>query len=195
MESDGAQALTIRHWSLPLPVRLAAWLLTVLAALAWVRAITDHNISRPACHVGAICTSSGGLPVTRLFALAIVGILNLTLVGMLRSRRQAFFITTIVMILALGWTNGLIGGSLAQSVALQAVTVLILVLLAIGARKYVNLSRRHTGGTSGGTVQSSTDIVAGWHPDPSGRYQLRYWDGTRWTEHVSTEGTTGTDPI
>ena len=195
MESDRAQALTIRHWSLPLPVRLAASLLIILAALAWVRAIADHNTSRPACHVGAICTSSGGLPVTRLFALAIVGILNLALVGMLRSRRQAFFITTIVIILALGWTNGLIGGSPAQSVALQAVTVLILVLLAIGARNYVNLSRRNTGGTSGGTVHSPADIVAGWHPDPSGRYQLRYSDGTRWTEHVSTEGTTGTDPI
>jgi hypothetical protein len=24
----------------------------------------------------------------------------------------------------------------------------------------------------------------GWHPDPSGAGQWRYWDGTRWTEHV-----------
>jgi uncharacterized protein YxjI len=28
----------------------------------------------------------------------------------------------------------------------------------------------------------------GWHPDPSRRFELRYWDGTRWTEHVSTAG-------
>lgn len=27
-------------------------------------------------------------------------------------------------------------------------------------------------------------VPAGWHPDPSGAPQLRYWDGTRWTEHV-----------
>ncbi|MET3468293.1 DUF2510 domain-containing protein [Microbacterium sp. 1262] len=26
---------------------------------------------------------------------------------------------------------------------------------------------------------------AGWHPDPSGQQQLRYWDGQRWTDHVS----------
>ena len=26
---------------------------------------------------------------------------------------------------------------------------------------------------------------AGWHPDPSGQPQLRYWDGQRWTDHVS----------
>ena len=29
---------------------------------------------------------------------------------------------------------------------------------------------------------------AAWHPDPSGRHELRYWDGTRWTEHVSDQG-------
>ena len=25
---------------------------------------------------------------------------------------------------------------------------------------------------------------AGWYPDPRGRYEVRYWDGTRWTFHV-----------
>ena len=25
----------------------------------------------------------------------------------------------------------------------------------------------------------------GWHPDPYGRAALRWWDGTRWSEHVS----------
>lgn len=24
----------------------------------------------------------------------------------------------------------------------------------------------------------------GWHPDPSGQYQLRWWDGARWTEYA-----------
>jgi hypothetical protein len=24
----------------------------------------------------------------------------------------------------------------------------------------------------------------GWHPDPSGRYGLRWWDGVRWTEYT-----------
>jgi hypothetical protein len=28
----------------------------------------------------------------------------------------------------------------------------------------------------------------GWHADPSGRHEFRYWDGTRWTEHVSDRG-------
>ncbi len=36
---------------------------------------------------------------------------------------------------------------------------------------------------------------ANWYPDPKGRHQLRYWDGTVWTDHVSTDGVTGTDPL
>jgi uncharacterized protein YxjI len=33
-----------------------------------------------------------------------------------------------------------------------------------------------------------------WYPDPSGRHEHRYWDGTRWTEHVASHGRQGTDP-
>ena len=35
---------------------------------------------------------------------------------------------------------------------------------------------------------------AGWYPDPSGRFEMRYWDGTAWTEHVSRAGQQYTDP-
>jgi hypothetical protein len=38
-------------------------------------------------------------------------------------------------------------------------------------------------------------IPAGWHPDPTRRFEHRYWDGSRWTEHVSTEGTATTNPL
>ena len=37
-------------------------------------------------------------------------------------------------------------------------------------------------------------VPAGWYPDPSSRFELRYWDGTRWTEHVSRGGQQSTDP-
>ena len=36
---------------------------------------------------------------------------------------------------------------------------------------------------------------ANWYPDPRGRHELRYWDGGHWTEHVSDQGITGTDPL
>jgi hypothetical protein len=33
-----------------------------------------------------------------------------------------------------------------------------------------------------------------WLPDPFGRYQYRYWDGTEWTNMVSTNGSQESDP-
>jgi len=37
--------------------------------------------------------------------------------------------------------------------------------------------------------------AAAWHPDPTGRHELRYWDGTQWTEHVSDGGVQSTSPL
>lgn len=36
---------------------------------------------------------------------------------------------------------------------------------------------------------------AGWQPDPRGRHEYRYWDGTQWTDHVSDRGEMSTDPV
>jgi hypothetical protein len=36
--------------------------------------------------------------------------------------------------------------------------------------------------------------AGGWHPDPAGRFEHRWWDGYRWTDQVSTAGSTATDP-
>jgi hypothetical protein len=40
-----------------------------------------------------------------------------------------------------------------------------------------------------------TTLPSGWHPDPSRRHELRFWDGLRWTEHVSSGGRPGVDPL
>lgn len=39
-----------------------------------------------------------------------------------------------------------------------------------------------------------TETAAGWHPDPYGRHQFRYWDGTVWTYEVSDAGVHSQDP-
>src|SRR3954454_10897932 len=44
------------------------------------------------------------------------------------------------------------------------------------------------------TVAAVSSVPAGWHPDPSKRYEMRYWDGEKWTEYVSSQGQTYTDP-
>ncbi len=44
-------------------------------------------------------------------------------------------------------------------------------------------------------AQAATPAVpAGWYADPAGRFELRYWDGGTWTEHVSRAGQQYTDP-
>lgn len=35
---------------------------------------------------------------------------------------------------------------------------------------------------------------ASWVPDPTGRHELRWWDGTYFTDHVADAGATGSDP-
>ena len=37
-------------------------------------------------------------------------------------------------------------------------------------------------------------VPANWYADPAGRFELRYWDGSQWTEHVSRGGQQFTDP-
>ena len=74
----------------------------------------------------------------------------------------------------------------------------------------VSTSTQDTGYTASATAAVSTpatvapaastpaaatpSVPAGWYADPSGRYELRYWDGTEWTEHVSRAGQQYTDP-
>jgi hypothetical protein len=40
---------------------------------------------------------------------------------------------------------------------------------------------------------SGTAAPAAWYADPSKRYELRYWDGKEWTEHVARGGQQFTD--
>lgn len=41
---------------------------------------------------------------------------------------------------------------------------------------------------------AASGVPANWYADPSGRFELRYWDGNQWTEHVSRGGQQFTDP-
>ena len=37
--------------------------------------------------------------------------------------------------------------------------------------------------------------AADWYPDPYGRAEFRYWDGSVWTDHVSSNGRQRLDPV
>lgn len=42
---------------------------------------------------------------------------------------------------------------------------------------------------------SPPSVPAGWHQDPTGRHQHRYWGGAQWTDQVADGGSTSTDPV
>jgi uncharacterized protein YxjI len=43
-------------------------------------------------------------------------------------------------------------------------------------------------------MSAPNDTPPGWYPDPTGRHQHRFWDGTRWTPAASTDGAQVHDP-
>jgi hypothetical protein len=45
-----------------------------------------------------------------------------------------------------------------------------------------------------GYATASAPSVA-WHPDPTGRHQVRLWDGVQWSDQVSDDGVVSADPI
>ena len=55
-----------------------------------------------------------------------------------------------------------------------------------------------TAGAAGYAASSGASatpaVPAAWYKDPSGRYEMRYWNGTAWTEHVARGGQQFTDP-
>ncbi|MFT7474129.1 MAG: hypothetical protein ACI81L_001050 [Verrucomicrobiales bacterium] len=34
-----------------------------------------------------------------------------------------------------------------------------------------------------------------WYPDPLGQHEHRWYDGTQWTDHVSSHGRQGVEPV
>jgi len=55
-------------------------------------------------------------------------------------------------------------------------------------------AQQASGPATAAATSSASGTPAGWYHDPSGRYELRYWNGSEWTEHVSRAGQQYTDP-
>ncbi len=67
-------------------------------------------------------------------------------------------------------------------------------------RRPTNSSTTTSGVTSDSATPATTAATptsaatpAAWYPDPSKRFELRYWDGAEWTEHVARGGQQFTD--
>ena len=44
------------------------------------------------------------------------------------------------------------------------------------------------------STNTNSEVPAAWYADPSNRFELRYWNGKEWTEHVAKSGQQFTDP-
>lgn len=83
--------------------------------------------------------------------------------------------------------------------ALLAVAALVVAAAVFAAERLESgAAPRSTGSpdVAGGAGSTSGGGPAGgWYPDPTGRFPARWWDGSRWTEHVTTaDGERRTDP-
>lgn len=64
-----------------------------------------------------------------------------------------------------------------------------------GAMDVTSVEPLAGGAAMSAPISAASAAPGGWHPDPSGRHEQRYFDGTQWTEHVTTAGVAGTDPM
>jgi hypothetical protein len=94
-----------------------------------------------------------------------------------------------------------VGPGIFGVVSLAIVGALVLLLagaaLAVVVAVWRNRARRPLSAAAAQPVSSWRQgaVAAGWFADPGRRHEVRYWDGQRWTEHVSDRGTQRLDPM
>lgn len=118
-------------------------------------------------HVGSHKSVAGAVVLALLFGP--LGMLYATVVGAL----VMFFVNILVVIATLGL--GLI---------------LTVPIGAVWAGVAASNHNKQLGSMTAQAVvaaqpQQTPSVPAGWHDDPEGGPRLRYWDGTRWTEHYA----------
>ena len=72
----------------------------------------------------------------------------------------------------------------------ELVVVFLLVVVPAAVILGVVLLGRRGSGRSGHAPVAG---APGWHPDPTGRHEFRYWDGRGWTDRISDRGNEATD--
>jgi Domain of unknown function (DUF4328)/Protein of unknown function (DUF2510) len=77
--------------------------------------------------------------------------------------------------------------------------VIMILAAALGAAIVVGLSRRQEEAANllaaGVPTPAPAFSPPAWHPDPTGRFDHRYWDGKAWTDHVARAGQSDIDPV
>ena len=77
-------------------------------------------------------------------------------------------------------------------ILILAMLLAVLVAAVVGIVLALRFATRKNDSTAQATGHQAP---AGWLRDPSGRHELRYWDGSQWTAHVSSQGNQSTDAL
>jgi hypothetical protein len=102
------------------------------------------------------------------------------------------------LILFLGLIGGVIALAIANSNArgrLAAANAELAHLRPENARLHQSIAGLGGSPASAGTGAAPDEqaVPPQWSPDPSGRHQLRYWDGAAWSHHVADGGVMNLD--
>ncbi len=198
-------------------VGAAAWLLTIPTALA-------QRADLPGWLDGAIGAIQALLLLVFAVAVQGLFLEMLTFpatAGRFLSRRHRLAWVACLVAVAFVFWHTLVNPAGRLASALRTANVVFFlavvaafVLLAFGLRWYVGRhpaapaepgsaavppAALNSAAAAGAQVEEAAGAVPAsppaWHPDPTGRHQHRYWDGSRWTGWVADGGVTGRDPL
>jgi hypothetical protein len=84
-----------------------------------------------------------------------------------------------------------VGEEVGSNLGLRAIPIVLLLLFGGQSWRWSSRSAasRHAGDRRRWPPRAQGALPASWLADPGMRHELRYWDGQRWTEHVSDRGT------
>lgn len=91
-------------------------------------------------------------------------------------------------------TSGHSHAAQTQQMAMQQEQLRIAQMQAAEAQAAAALAQREAAQRAGQIAATAMD-AAQWHPDPMERHELRYWDGSDWTDSVSDNGVVAADPV
>ena len=108
--------------------------------------------------------------------------------------------TLVGLVILLGLIGAIVGFAVANARARRQLAAANYELHYLRP-EYARLQQWLTGGSGPAATLSPTaaygvgaSIPPQWHPDPTGRHELRFWDGTDWSDDVADRGATSKDP-
>jgi Domain of unknown function (DUF4328)/Protein of unknown function (DUF2510) len=167
---------------------IGAWFIPVAnIVLVYILFSDLWRSSDPSTEPGDRWRGLPGSPLVRLWTVAYVGGLLLTFTTIGLAVGGAIDVETTRALLAVGGVVAAVG------------TVLSIVVVRDITARQEALQTRDPAPLERPMVRQyaapTTVDGPGWYPDPVGGFDHRYWDGSGWTEHVSSGGVPGTAPV